>query len=94
MMQLNKTPNEATIDDFDKVYDKFFNKDFFNLIKTQTYKDIGVGKYRDTIWYSISLNRSYGEYEGGLMLEYFKQNGQYKLKAVRGAGANFYDMED
>lgn len=93
MMQLKKEPDVATKEDFAKVYDRFFNSDFIKSISAQTYSNIPGYKNKDTTWFTISLGRSYGEYEGGLMLEYIKINGKYKLTTVHGAGANFYDMD-
>jgi hypothetical protein len=92
MMQLNKRPESATKDDFSYVYKKFFNQDFIKAISTQTYLDVDGYKNSDTTWFVISLNRSYGEYEGTLMLEYIKTGGKYSLTGVHGVGANFYDM--
>ncbi len=93
MMQLEKKSSEATAVDFEQVYAKFFNADLLKLLSKQTYSDVEVSSYRDTIWYSLGFNRSYGEFEGGLILEYFKKGKEYKLKAVYGAGADFYDMK-
>jgi len=92
MMQLSKTPDEATKEDFADIYSKFFNQDFVNAISAQTYTDVTGFKYNDTIVYSLILNRNYGEYEGGLLLEYLSARGHYHLRSVWGVGANFYDM--
>jgi hypothetical protein len=94
MMSMAKNPNEASIDDFMAIYDKFFNNNFITELSKESYKNIFINTRRDTTWYIFSVNRKSGEgkdyREGGVQLQYYKKNNSFKLKNVDAAGGDFY----
>jgi hypothetical protein len=93
MMKLNKNPKETNRQDFEKVYDRFFNSDFLKELKKKTPNDINIfnrGSSRDTLWYSFYVQRRLGLSEGGLALIFFQNGKAFKLKDVQGVGGDFY----
>lgn len=93
MMKLKKKPNEATREDFGKVYDRFFNSDFLEELRKKTSNDMFVFHKdinQDTTWYSFYVGKEMGLSGGGLRLMYFKKEKKFRLKDVQGVGGNFF----
>jgi hypothetical protein len=84
--------NSATRENFQKVYDKFFNSNFISSISSQTGREFQVGQLRDTVWYTMYIGRQKGKSDWGvgLSLDYFKIDSVYKLKYVRAIAGDFY----
>jgi len=94
MMKLSKSSEEATSEDFEKIYDKFFNDYFLKELAQMKYKNIQVYQKKDTTWYQFSINRilGSGDYagEGSVIMIYYQSSHGFKLKNIQGAGGNFY----
>ena len=93
MMELTKSPNSATFEDFSGIYDKFFNSDFIKDLSKKDYKDGFTYLANDTIWYAFGVSKELGQTEGGVQLSFYKKDGKYRLKNIQGVGANFYYKE-
>lgn len=88
MMEMKKEPIESTREDFARIYDRFFNAEFLNILSKQSVYEIGTDKKGDTIRYFLTIQDTSGM--SAVQLVFYKHGEKYTLKGVQGAGGNFY----
>jgi hypothetical protein len=94
MMKIDKKPNQATKEDFLKIYDSFFNDYFLKELTKMNYRNINKYIKNDTTLYQFGINRVLGSGDnaggGSVLLIYYHSPSGFKLKSIQGAGGNFY----